>query len=112
MFKNTKSHKNETPEHFITKVLIWKSLIENGHKATLEYDSGVGVFDVFDHTTGKIYEVEPVIKPAKTLSKWSQYKDCGFVKDLVVVPYRSLFKKVGVNSKSVKELLLEIKGYI
>lgn len=110
MFKNCKSHKNETVEHFIIKTILWKILLEKNRNAFLEFDSGVGVFDVFDKTKAVVYEVEPSMRRKEM--KWSQYKDCALVEDLVMLPYKQIMKKVGVDSNLLKKLKKEIEEYV
>jgi len=44
MFKNSKSNKSETIEHFLVKTLVWKCCLELNHEAYTEY-----VVDGFVH---------------------------------------------------------------
>jgi hypothetical protein len=114
-FKNTKSHKKEIAEHFITKVLCWKMLLEINHKAEIERDSGSGVNDVFDWTAGIIYEVEPTIKEARREMKWALYKKDAYVKDLVIIPYDDILSKLKnlpFNKDTIYKWKKEIKRYI
>lgn len=95
MFMNCKTHKNETDEHWFTKILTWKILMEHCHEAAIECPLGAGVVDVFDRSTGIIYEIEPVFNKDKQAHKWDQYKTDSYVKDMVIIPYKTILEKVG-----------------
>jgi len=116
MFKNTKSHKNETIEHFMVKILCWKCCLELNHEAYTEYIvTGTGVFDVFDTTTGIIYEIEPRLNHKKLREKWAQYKVVSGVTDIVVIPYKTIMKKFSKSrfeTSTLRELVKEIKRYV
>ena len=115
-FKNSKSNKAETIEHFITKTIVFKCCLEVNHKAHLEHViPGTGVFDVFDETTGVIYEIEPRLDKKKQEAKWNQYKCLAGVNDLVIVPYKKIMKDVGelpLNRQTLWKWVKEIRKYI
>lgn len=111
-FKNTKSHKNETVEHFLTKSMVYKLLLENNRKASLERDSGSGVNDVFDWDNGTVYEVEPTIRADRLELKNTQYKEDAFVKEVIILPYKKIFADAGITPEQTKKLKEEIKKYL
>ena len=111
-FIHRTSNKSETIEHFFIKVLVWKCCLERGHDAVIEYFLvGTGVLDVFDRSTGVIYEIEPVFTKSKQESKWEQYKVTTGVKDLIVVPYKTIIADL-FKRKSFFGLKKEIEKYI
>ncbi len=106
-FMNGKSNKAETIEHFMCKMMVYKVLLENNHQVQIErHVSGVGVMDVFDYTTGVIYEIEPVKNQEKTMQKWNQYNVVDGVKDLVIVPYKQILKEVGFDKEILSRSVL------
>jgi hypothetical protein len=95
MFLNCRTHSKETDEHFISKVMTWKILMEERHEATIECPLGSGVVDVFDRSTGIIYEMEPYFNKDKQAQKWSQYSKDAYVKDMVIIPYKKILEEIG-----------------
>ena len=116
MFKNSKSNKSETIEHFMVKLLCWKCCLELNHKAYIEYVvEGTGVFDVFDETTGIIYEIEPKMNYKKLREKWAQYKVVCGVNDIVLIPYKRIMTALSgltFTDDTRRRLVKEIKRYI
>lgn len=115
-FKFSKSNKSETVEHFITKTVVFKCCLELNHKTYLEYViPGTGVFDVFDETTGVIYEIEPRLNQKKQDIKWNQYKCLTGVKDLIIIPYKQIMNDIGelpFNRQTLRIWVNEIKKYV
>lgn len=92
-FIHSNSNKSETVEHFFTKLMVYKLLLERGHEVSLEfYINGTGVMDVFDRTTGVVYEIEPTKQKAD--AKWRQFKLYTGVKEVVIVPYNEIMVKM------------------
>lgn len=117
-YMNAKSNKAETIEHFMCKMMVYKKLLEHNHKVAIEvYMPGNGVMDVFDYTTGVIYEIEPRLNKTKLQTKWNQFKNCNGVDDIVMIPYKKILKDVGVDTKTFSVSLLrewreEVEKYI
>jgi hypothetical protein len=111
-FKSTKSHKNETVEHFVTKCIVWKILLEANRKAQIERDSGAGVNDCFDWTTGTVYEIEPHIRKDRLILKNNEYKVDALVKEVIMLPYKEIFENAGISEDQVRKLKKEIEKYI
>ncbi len=103
-------------EHFIIKCIVWKICLEMNHKAFIEYDiPGTGVLDIFDQDTGIIYEVEPVHNQKKIDKKWEKYGKNAIVTDIVLIPYRDIFRKLGrlpLTGGSLRILKEEIQKYV
>lgn len=92
-FIHSDSNKSETVEHFFTKMMVYKLLLERGYEVSLEYYIvGTGVMDVFDRTNGIVYEIEPTKQ--KSQAKWQQFKVYSGVNEVVIVPYNEIMRRL------------------
>jgi competence CoiA-like predicted nuclease len=69
-FIHSDSNNSESIEHFMTKLMVYKLLLERGYEVSMEYYiNGTGVMDVFDRTNGIVYEIEPTKQKSMQESK-------------------------------------------
>lgn len=78
------TEKGETFNHYIAKMICYKILRDRGHDCYIEFPLGEhGIADVFDFTTGLVYEFETDLKRINQKDKTSRYcQYCG-VKDVI-----------------------------
>lgn len=76
---------NEDWKHYLVKCILCKILKDLGHKIYTEVDKGQGRVDVFDSTTGVVYEIETHPKKATSESKVERYSKSVYVKEVVII---------------------------
>ena len=101
VFSHCTSHKNETLQHFFTKLMILKILQEKNRKALIEQNIGYGIVDCYDYTNSIAYECEPRIDAKKLQEKYKKYS-LGGAKDVIIVPYEELWKLLDLDEKRFK----------
>ncbi len=105
------SHSKESIPHFMTKLMIMKLLQNKRHKALIEQDIGYGTVDCFDYTTKYAYECEGSITQEKIKSKFKKYS-LGGAEEVVLIPYKKLWKILDVDSKKLHEWTKAIEVYL
>ena len=111
VFAKTKSHKGETLQHFFTKVMIMKLLLDKNHSANIEVHVPTGSIDCYDFTTRYAYEVEPVINQEKLKKKFETYSLSG-AREVVMVPYKQLWDILGIAPENLDKWKKAIDSYL
>lgn len=111
VFEHTKSHKNETVEHFFTKIMIMKILSEQNHDARIEYTLATGNVDCYDLTTSTAYEVEPRIDTKKLADKLERYTKGG-AKEVIMIPYKKIWQSLQIAPENLRKWKKEIDQYL
>lgn len=80
--------RSETLRHFIVKALVLYRCREIGHNAVMEFNAGegIGIFDVFDKTTGIVYEPISQAKTVFIKDKGERYLKFAGVRDIIPIP--------------------------
>jgi len=99
------NRKAETPGHSITKHLIASILERAGHKVHIECELPDGsIADLFDETTGIIWEVQSKKQVENEKEKVRKYMNYALVKDIIFI-YPNQYNLSGItNSKIYNQL--------
>lgn len=111
VFTHCQSHSKERIEHFLLKALVMKCLQEKRHKAFMEQSVGDGSVDCYDYTTKYAYEIEPRIDNKKLIAKFNKYS-LGGAEEVIMIPYKELWDRVGVTPKQLRDLRKLVEMYL
>lgn len=80
---------NEDWKHYFLKAIVYKLLKDKGHDVYTECDKGWGRVDVFDATTGTVYEIETHPRTETTNAKFAKYSKSVYVKEIIILDARA-----------------------
>lgn len=80
------TEKGETIKHYLIKMIIYKLLRNEAHEVYVECQVGEGIADVFDKTTGIVYEVQNTMGKALIQEKFQKYMKSVSCNDVKIIP--------------------------
>lgn len=84
--QNYFTERNETWRHYALKMIVYKMLRNMGREVYIECSVGLGIADVFDRTTGVVYEIQANMNDNILKKKAEQYMRSAFCNDVKIIP--------------------------